>query len=59
MMMEEDVTGDEDVIFDQSGLLTNKLKPESEVRTVSAGFAGKALKTFCLCAAFFGLVSCV
>ncbi len=53
MMMEED----EDVIFDQAGLLTNRVKPESEVRTVSAGVWNKALKTACLCAAFFGLVS--
>ena len=50
MMMEED----EEVLFDQAGLLTNRVKPVPDVRIQVTG--SRVFKTFCLCAAFFGLV---
>ncbi len=50
-MMEEE----EEVLFDQAGLLTNRIKhgPEVKIHVTSI----RVIKTFFLCAAFFGLVS--
>ena len=47
MMEEED-----EVLFDQTTLLTNRVKASQESKN-----PGKIFTTVCLCLAFFGLVS--
>ena len=52
-MMEEE----EDVVFDRAGLLTNRVKSTTHVRTSgNTASSGRGFKTAGLCAAFFGLV---
>jgi hypothetical protein len=53
---EEDDLFEEDIVFDQAGLLTNTTKMNTAIRRVSSGKCGLFVKTLGLCGAFFGLV---
>jgi hypothetical protein len=52
---EEDLF-EEDIVFDQAGLLNNATKINSAIRRVSSGKCALFAKTLGLCGAFFGLV---
>jgi hypothetical protein len=47
---------EEDIVFDQAGLLSNTTKMNTAIRTVSSGKCALFAKTLGLCGAFFGLV---
>ena len=53
-MMDEEP--EDDVLFDQAGLLSKKVKPMKKITASSGKGQKRLLKTLCLCAAFFGLV---
>jgi hypothetical protein len=53
---EEEDPFEEDIVFDQAGLLTNTTKMKTAIRRVSSGKCALFAKTLGLCGAFFGLV---
>ena len=53
---EEEDPFEEDIVFDQAGLLTNTAKMNTAIRRVSSGKCALFAKTLGLCGAFFGLV---
>uniref|UniRef100_T1J1J3 Sodium-dependent glucose transporter 1 n=1 Tax=Strigamia maritima TaxID=126957 RepID=T1J1J3_STRMM len=53
--LREEEDFEEDTLFDQAGLLTNKIKQKSDVRSSSTAMRITPMKTFALCLAFFGL----
>jgi hypothetical protein len=47
---------EDDIVFDQAGLLTSASKMNTAIRRVSSGKCALFAKTLGLCGAFFGLV---
>ncbi|PSN31253.1 hypothetical protein C0J52_26179 [Blattella germanica] len=56
---EEEDPFEEDIVFDQAGLLTNTTKMNTAIRRVSSGKCALFAKTLGLCGAFFGLGLCI
>ncbi|KAJ9574913.1 hypothetical protein L9F63_007932 [Diploptera punctata] len=50
---------EEDIVFDQAGLLSNTTKMSTAIRRVSSGKCALFAKTLGLCGAFFGLGLCI
>lgn len=53
---EEEDPFEDDIVFDQAGLLTSATKMKTAIRRVSSGKCALFAKTLGLCGAFFGLV---
>ncbi|GLG93714.1 Uncharacterized protein GBIM_01055 [Gryllus bimaculatus] len=56
---EEEDPFEEDIVFDQAGLLNNASKMNTAIRRVSSGKCVLFAKTLGLCGAFFGLGLCI
>lgn len=56
---EEEDLFEEDIVFDQAGLLTNTTKMNTAIRRVSSGKCALFAKTLGLCGAFFSLGLCI
>ncbi|XP_066996857.2 uncharacterized protein [Anabrus simplex] len=56
---EEEDPFEEDIVFDQAGLLNNTSKINTAIRRVSSGKCVLFAKTLGLCGAFFGLGLCI
>lgn len=54
-LIKDDDDFEEDTLFDQAGLLTNKIKKSPDIHNVHSTMRITPMKTFALCLAFFGL----